>query len=170
MLFGTTKHKVLLHGYCSQMLLCMITFIDQLHNNSPKNTQESLQEILPIRIFLEHYLWIPLQRFSSAWKIPAVSTVVAALVRQVFKAEGSLGQSMMFQPTAVTAARAREAKKGTNFEGKGWRWRWEGWRSVQFLWLSLLKFTVKGCVCVWFLCWVFFVSFKNGLLNLPTDI
>ena len=27
---------------------------------------------------------------------------------EVFKAEGSLGQSMMFQPTAVTAARARE--------------------------------------------------------------
>ena len=142
MLIGSTKQSILLHGYCSQMLLCMITFIDQLHNNSPKNTEESLQEILPIRIFVEQiFLWIPLQRFLSAWKIPVVSTVEStSLAAEVFKAEGSLGQSMMFQPTAVTAARAREAKK------KGWRWRWEGWRCVQMLWLSLLKFEVKGCV------------------------
>lgn len=34
---------------------------------------------------------------------------MAEAFRQVFKAEGSLGQSMMFQPTAVTAARAKEA-------------------------------------------------------------
>ena len=36
---------------------------------------------------------------------------------QVFKAEGSLGQSMMFQPTAVTAARAREVPMGDGKDG-----------------------------------------------------